>query len=603
MGAIHVLDKLLVERIAAGEVIERPASVVKETLENAVDAGATSIEVDIEEGGKKLIRVSDDGCGMDADDLALAFASHATSKIESLDDLFAVRTMGFRGEALSSIASISHVRAVSRRRDADAGWELAIDGGAASDVKACPSAPGTVLEISNLFFNIPVRRKFMRADSTEAGHVTDAVTRLALAHPEVSWRLTHNRREVLKTVRVQGLRARLADILGREIADGLIETSYDDGYVKIRGFLSKPSLTRSNSRQQFLFLNRRFIRDRLLLHALGSAYADFTARGRYPVVALYIALSPSEVDVNVHPTKLEVRFRNSGAVHHAVSTAVKEALQSADLTPPLTASPRPRAGTPAFTSETRESARKAVADYFRDAPARQGSRPSIENVGETSFLPPSPPRETAGEGVVQEELPSMRTPAPAVGRPTVQIHDAYIVVETSDGFLVIDQHALHERILYEQMRKELARAPLASQRLLMPIPLELSRAEVMVLQGSRDILANLGFEVGEIGKDTAAVYAYPSILARADIAALVTDMVGELASDESATASKDRLDAILHLLSCHAAVKAGDRLTDSEIQSLLEHRELAENPHNCPHGRPVSLNFSVRDIEKQFGRT
>ncbi|MFH0965445.1 MAG: DNA mismatch repair endonuclease MutL, partial [Planctomycetota bacterium] len=528
MSRIHLLPKAVVERIAAGEVIERPASVVKEALENAVDSSATHVDVEIEEGGKRLIRVSDDGEGLDPDDLPLAFQSHATSKIADIDDLFSVKTMGFRGEALCSIAAVAQVTMISRTPQADSGHSISLEGGETRSLKACPAAPGTVLEVANLLFNVPVRRKFLKSDSTEAAHVADAVSRVALAHPEVSFRLAHNRREILSSPAVTDLRQRIRELFGPDLADGLLETGFDDGYVKLRGFLSTPALARSNTRQQFFFLNRRCIRDRLIQHAVADAYSDYLPRGRFPVVFLYISLPPSEVDVNVHPTKIEVRFRNAGAVHQALRAALRECLSSHDLTPsvaiPPPAPPRVHAAVP---PEEARRAREAIERYFETSFAPQPPAPAALQSGAS---PPGAgaaaqdgPMRSASRIAAprQPDLPStVSAPANLLPRTAVQIHDTYIVVETDDGFTVIDQHALHERILYEQMRRDVDKAPLVGQRLLVPLRLELTRAELLAVESNRDLLRSLAFEIDPFGANAVAVYSYPSVLGAADIGAI-----------------------------------------------------------------------------------
>ena len=575
MGVINVLPLPVINKIAAGEVIERPASVVKELVENSLDAAPSFVTIEVEDGGKKLIRVTDDGFGMALDDLAFAFSSHATSKLKGGDDLFFITTLGFRGEALSSIGAVSHARIVSRLRGAVEGGEVQVNGGSPEPARPCASPEGTMVEVANLFFNVPARRKFLKSAGTEIAHIVDLVSRVALANPGVGFRLTHNGREAVNVAATDDRRRRLGDLYGRELADALVEVDSGEGPVRVTGFGAPPIHCRSNTKMQLTFVNGRFVRDRSISHAVSAAYEGLLTRGRYPVVFLLLQIDPREVDVNVHPTKIEVRFHQGQMVYVTVRNAVHQALSQTDLEPVFEPPPLTLSG--------------------REPPLQQ----HLPDPGRRSQ--PATPFDRPVRGPTAERAAA----EPAYGPPARhchQFHNAYIVDERPDGLAIVDQHALHERIIFEEIQARLNRAGLESQRLLIPAVVSLSRGETALLLSEKENLAQLGIELAEFGPDSLAVNALPAVLAGRDPTELLHECLAELSGDARDTPLGEKRLAMAKLIACKAAVKAGEPLTDSEMRSLLEKGEQAIDGDTCPHGRPVSIFLPFDDLERQFKR-
>jgi len=602
---IHQLSESLVNRIAAGEVIERPASVVKELVENAIDAGATQITVEAQDGGRELIRVIDNGQGIPPADLPLAFAPHATSKITCDDDLFRIATMGFRGEALASIGAVSHARILSRTPEAEAAYEILNRGGAVSDPQAAGGNAGTTIEVRNLFFNTPARRKFLKGASTEYSHIAETLLRIALPHPRISFKLLHNGRTTLDLPAAAD-EERLLTAWPDEFREQRLGLDVRDGEIRVRGLVGLPECARPTQKYQYLYLNGRSIRDRFLQHALREAYRGLTEPGRHPAAILLLHVPPQDVDVNVHPTKTEVRFRDSGRLHGLVLSAVREKLLGSDLTPAAI-------GTPP-DPEFRQDMRAKLAAFFKQlppaiaAPAIPGATlpplPSGEGRGEGDFdfrnapLPNLP----GGEGTGGEAHTSMEG-AEAKLPPAIQFHNSYLVAESNDGLLIIDQHALHERIMYEDLRARLSRGPLESQRMLLPAVVAASARQVALLDQIQPLLQRLGIEVTAFGPDTVAVQSFPTFLHKLDPAAFVQELLERGEQELLDLHDEELLHEVLDMMACKAAVKAGDPLTPQEIEALLARRELVERSSNCPHGRPTTLRLSLRDLEKQFKRT
>lgn len=608
MPSIYQLPPSVVNKIAAGEVIERPASVVKELMENSLDAGATRVDVSVEQGGLELIRVSDNGRGIAAEEFPLAVASHATSKIRDADDLFRVGTLGFRGEALASIAAVSRMSLRSRARESDMAAELEVVGGVTGEVTPCGAPVGTTLEVATLFFNTPVRRKFLKSAQTEMGHVTEAFTRLALAHPHLHFTLRHNDRLVHELPAGEEWLERIRRLFGSELADALLWVESCEGEVELAGYVAEPSQSRANARMQYLFLNGRFIRDRSLQHALGEAYRGLLLTGRQPITFLSLKMPPDVVDVNVHPTKLEVRFQDGGRIYSHLLGALRTKFLTADLTARLQpvgagvgngASPWERAelgGGGAAVETFRPGNGHAAAELFAPwSPLEDSSNAPLEitlldRPGQPSSLAPLP------------------APAPVAGCdlagnvPALQIHNRYLITESGDGLVVIDQHALHERILYEQLKRRILAGPLESQRLLVPEPVDLSAAEAALAIEHAETLEQLGLEIQPFGGDTVLVVSQPVLLARHSVRELLREVLEKLQSGGKAE-RRDLLDELLHMMSCKAAVKAGDRLAAAEIQALLRQRHLVEDAHHCPHGRPTALFFTREELDRQFKRT
>jgi DNA mismatch repair protein MutL len=592
---IQVLPASLVNRIAAGEVIERPASVVKELVENAIDAGASQIFVEIEDGGRELIRVIDNGGGIPPGELPLAFAEHATSKLVCDEDLFRIATMGFRGEALASIGAVSHARVLSRTADNDAAYEIFNRGGIISDPQAAAGNVGTAVEIRNLFFNTPARRKFLKGSATESGHVSELLLRLALPHPGISFKLLSGGRtsvDLPATTAEQRLLAAWPD----HFHEQRLPLDVRDAEIRVTGVVGLPELANPTTKYQFFYLNGRHIRDRFIQHAVREAYRGLTEPGRQPAAILLLTLPPQDVDVNVHPTKTEVRFRDSGRIHGILLAGIRERLLGSDLTPRALPSP-------AFRSDPPQGdMRQKLAEFFKQ---------------EYSSAPTSPPNASLTPHPNPPAFFSAPSPAPSMADNSaspssplslsrsgaIQLHNAYLVAESDDGLVIIDQHALHERIMYEELLARLSRGPLESQRLLIPDIVPASARQIALLDQIQPLLQRLGMEIVPFGPDSLAVQAFPTFLERLDPGRFVRDLLERGEQELLDLHQEELLHELLDMMACKAAVKAGDPLTGPEIEALLARRELIERSSNCPHGRPTTLRLTLRDLEKQFKRT
>jgi DNA mismatch repair protein MutL len=625
MPRIQALSPSVINKIAAGEVIERPASAVKELLENSVDALATHIEVDIAAGGLELIRIVDDGEGIHPDDLPLAIASHATSKITSADDLFDVRTFGFRGEALASIAEVSRFKLRSRQPSAAAGAELEVIHGAASPVRTCGCPVGTCLEIRQLFENVPVRRKFLKSVATEFGQITEQFTRVAVAHPRLHLVLRHNDRNVYQLPPVETPLDRLRTFFGDDLVDQLIPIDTQQAGVRLWGYVAHPSVSKSTRKQQYFFLNGRWFQDRSLQHALTEAYRGLLMVGRQPVAFLFFELGTDRVDVNVHPTKSEVRFQDTQQLFRLLLSTLRSKFLSLDLQSTLTLpggsaltdplaplAPRPAAPTLALQTEFTRWAEERLsqwspeADPVLQAVADQGLE--AEDVAAawspatTATAVLDAPASLPTTSFPESPRPAVAATAGLTGVRAMQIHDCYIVVETDEGLTVIDQHALHERILYEQFRARVLANVVEAQRLLMPVPVEVPAKHAALLIEQAPLLERLGVGLEEFGKDTVLLTKHPVLLRRYDLTQLVHDLAEGLDGGGNGPSRRDLLDELLHMMSCKAAVKAGQRLSTEEIEALLVQRHLVDDAHHCPHGRPTALKLSRAELDRQFGR-
>ncbi len=618
---IAQLSPSLVNRIAAGEVIERPASVVKELVENAIDAGAREIIVEIEDGGRELIRIIDDGHGITPAELPLAFASHATSKLTSDEDLFRIATMGFRGEALASIGAVSHARIQSRTLHSDAAYEIFNRGGEISDPQATAGNRGTTIEIRNLFFNTPARRKFLKGSATEFGHISDMVLRLALPYPAISFKLSHNARTSLDLPATDKVERWLA-AWPKDFHEQRLPIDIADAEIHLRGLIGLPELARPTAKYQYLYLNGRSIRDKFIQHALREAYRGLTEPGRHPAAILMLELPPDEVDVNVHPTKAEVRFRDSGRIHGLILSGVRERLLGSDLTPRAV----PHAG--ASSAQPRAELREQLASFFRQGPPPQAASesspllsfappPHADAAAKVNAWltgptpPPSAPWPTAANNnaPMQPDSAAQAVPPPPAAamdrsdRSAIQLHNSYLVAESDDGMLIIDQHALHERIMYEDLRARIGRGPLESQRLLIPRTLTVSPRQLALLEQITPLLQRLGIEVAPFGPDVVAVQAFPTFLEKLEPEVFVQELLERGEQELLDLHEEELLHGIMDMMACKAAVKAGDPLTSQEIAALLARRDLVERASNCPHGRPTTLRLSLHDLEKQFKRT
>lgn len=651
MPRIQQLSTSVVNKIAAGEVIERPGSVVKELLENSLDALATRIEVDAVAGGTELIRIVDDGEGIHPDDLILAVTSHATSKIACADDLFGVQTMGFRGEAIASVAEVSRFRIRSRQEAQPNGMELTVELGNVQPPRPCGCPFGTQIEIRNLFENTPVRRKFLKTISTEFSNIAEQFSRVALANPRLHMVLRHNDKIVHELPASDRPIDRIRLFFGSDLADDLIPVESEHEGVRMWGYVGHPNNSKSTRRQQYLFLNGRWIQDRSLQHALTEAYRGLLMVGRQPVAFLFIEMPPDRVDVNVHPTKSEVRFRDSQQLFRQLLSMIRTKFNSLDIQSqlrlPAGATSPLGNGLTGFAAPAPVDRQRELASEFADWSTNQINRgpgiapfkPFPEELPRVvgRFPDPGPAQSTtattaaavvpATTTVVQSDIESSTAPpsvvtndespaseqhvtsiaaAPAIEARAMQIHDCYLVIETAEGMTVIDQHALHERIIYEHLRNRILNGVVESQRLLVPQPIELTGTESAVLLEQSEAFERAGLGLEDFGNGTVLVTKYPAMLRKVDLNELIRDLLAKLesggATGVQSSARRDILDELLQMMSCKAAVKAGQRLSQEEIESLLQQRHLVDDAHHCPHGRPTALSLSRMELDRQFGR-
>jgi DNA mismatch repair protein MutL len=628
MSRINVLDDNMINMIAAGEVIERPASVVKELLENSIDAGAKRITLTVEDGGRRLISVTDDGCGMDAKDVSLAFTPHATSKIKNSDDLFNISTLGFRGEALASIAAVSEVTITSRTTDAIEANTLSIDCGDSAGVKPTSGAVGTTIEVRNLFYKLPARRKFLRTANTEMTHINEQFTRIGLSHRDLDLTLINNGRQVHRLTAGQPLGDRITALFSKMTSADLLETKSEEKGMKVYALLGRPAAARATSKFQYVFLNGRFIRDKFIGHAVKEAYRGLIEPNKYPVAFLFLQLDTGDFDVNVHPTKAEVRFTNSNLIHSQVLAVLREKLLSTnlDINVHLSAnSPTlvENGGVPGEQEHRQERIRKAMADFFKNQkPSGGGGGGSGGGAGRTQgrfeFKPNSgsaaPPRQSytpppATEytpmvtGVNQPSATSETSDPLNLGENFLQVHNSYIVTESDEGFVIVDQHALHERIIYEDLCRKVSSGQLQSQRMLIPETLEITDVQQDLLTENAELIAKLGIELSAFGPNTIAVQSFPTLLDKVSPVDFVQDLLDMLGDKTIAPDAERLLHEILDMAACKAAIKAGQSLTQQEMSKLLADKETVERASRCPHGRPTTIKFSIADLEKQFKRT
>lgn len=609
---IRLLPSNLVNRIAAGEVVERPAAALKELIENALDAGAARIDAVMRGGGRTLIAVSDDGCGMTAEELTLAVERHATSKLPT-DDLTRILTLGFRGEALPSIGAVSRLAITSRVRGASEGWNIAVEAGLKSALVPAASSPGTRVEVRDLFFATPARLKFMKAERTELQASVDVVNRLAMAHPSVAFSLSDGERMAVRLNAAEGdlLDARLnrlAAIIGREFAENAILIDAKREGIRLRGYAGVPTLNRATAQHQYLFVNGRPVRDKLLIGAVRGAYQDFLARDRHPMLALFLELDPALVDVNVHPTKAEVRFRDAGLVRGLIVSALKHALAEAGHRASTTVANaalgafRP-SGMPVHSGQGTgrptsyghhgvgpipRGLAEAAAQYAAPPSSAHGTLPGLDV-----------PSAKATESEIGEAPDSV---AYLLGAPRVQIHETYIVSQTRDGVVIVDQHAAHERLVYERMKRALGEKGVARQALLIPEVVELDSSAAERLLARAAELEELGLMLEPFGEGAVLVRETPALLGECDVKGLVRDLADELAELGQALSLREKLADVSATMACHGSVRAGRRLSLAEMEALL--REMEATPHSgqCNHGRPTYVELKLADIEKLFGR-
>ncbi|MDJ0948040.1 MAG: DNA mismatch repair endonuclease MutL [Alphaproteobacteria bacterium] len=602
---IRLLPTTLVNRIAAGEVIERPAAVVKELVENALDAGARRVEIAVEEAGRALIAVTDDGVGMTAEELALAVQRHATSKLPD-DDLTHIRSLGFRGEALPSIGAVSRLRLVSRSAAGETAWAIAVEGGVVGTAEPAAHPPGTRVEVRDLFYATPARMKFLKSERAERNQIADTVRRLAMSHPEVAFALTEAGRTILRFAAEPGdlldaRLARLGAVMGRAFSENALAVDAERDGIRLTGHVALPTYNRGTAQQQYLFVNGRPVRDRLLLGALRGAYQDFLARDRHPVAALFLELAPEEVDVNVHPTKAEVRFRDAGQVRGLIVGAIKHTLAEAGHRASTTVaaqalgSLRPEQGgaaaaTPgpgyAYRPQSGTGVLREAAAFYQPLD-RDGVLPGLD-------APSAPPAAAESSGSDLADYP--------LGVARGQLHGTYIVAQTGDGIVIVDQHAAHERLVYERMKAQLGERGVQRQGLLIPEVVELEPEAAERLLARAEELAELGLVFEGFGEGAVVVREVPAMLGEIDVQGLLRDLADELAELGETLAIKERLEAVCSSMACHGSVRAGRRLNQAEMDSLL--REMEATPHSgqCNHGRPTYVELKLADIERLFGR-
>jgi DNA mismatch repair protein MutL len=592
--AVRKLDPVLVDRIAAGEVVERPASAVKELVENALDAGASDVEIVIANGGRTLVRVTDDGMGMSADDLVLAVERHATSKIPD-NDLFAIATLGFRGEALPSIGAVARLSIATRRRDDANGWTLTVDAGIKHQTKPTPLNPGTRVEIADLFYATPARLKFLKSDRAEALAIADFVKRIALAHPHVSFTLAGDGPALSypasRAVDEETARSeRIAQIMGPEFAQEALRVAAQREDVALTGFAGLPTDHRATAAHIHAYVNGRPVRDKLILGAVKAAYADLVPYGRHPALVLFIEVPPARVDVNVHPAKSEVRFRDPGLVRGLIVSALKERLGAAFHRATLQGGLR-----------TLDALRPGFAPQRPAAPMNYDWRaspaaPSFLNEQPQARFDQLPPQSDVR--IVESDVLSSHP----LGAARAQVHDAFIIAQTGDGIVIIDQHAAHERLVYERLKRERAERGIARQMMLIPAIVEIDAVDVEKLLERADLLASLGLVIEPFGPGAIAVTEMPSALSGGDVTALIRDLIDGFEEWGAALTLEGRLDHVLATFACHHSVRAGRRMKPEEMNALLREMEATPNSGQCNHGRPTYVELKLADIERLFGR-
>jgi DNA mismatch repair protein MutL len=600
---IRLLPPNLVNQIAAGEVVERPASVVKELVENALDAGARRIDVHLRDGGRSLVAVEDDGIGMSPAELSLAVERHATSKLPD-DDLVHIHSFGFRGEALPSIGAVGRLGIASRKRGAEAAWAISVEGGSKSKPEPTARGEGTRVELRDLFYAVPARLKFLKSPRSESNAVQDVLERLAMAHPDIAFTLRDEEKLALRLPAVSGdlledaaaaSLERLGAIMGRDFADNAARLDALREGVRLTGFAGLPTLNRATSTQQFLFVNGRPVKDRLIIGAIRGAYQDFLARDRHPMVALFVDLPPEEVDVNVHPAKAEVRFRDAALVRGLIVTAIRQALSAAGHRASTTVA----ADTLNSFSVTPQLS--APVAPWRGFPAGGGrSSPALAAQAMAAFAPLAPEldRPTAR----MEAEPAAVAQANPLGAARAQVHETYIVAQTADGIVIVDQHAAHERLVYERMKVALAAGSVARQALLIPEVVGLDGPSAERIAARAPELAELGLVLEPFGAGAIVVREVPALLGQSDVRGLIQDLADELAELGDALSLKERLQEVCSTMACHGSVRAGRRLTQPEMDALLRQMEATPHSGQCNHGRPTYVELKLADIERLFGR-
>lgn len=577
MPHVKILPEILSNKIAAGEVVERPASVVKELVENAIDARGTRIHVELERGGRRLIRVSDNGTGMDQEDALLATERYATSKIYDEADLFSISTLGFRGEALPSIASVSKMEIVSKTATGDGGTKVVIHGGHVQGVSTIGAAQGTVVTVGDLFYNTPARKKHLKTQQTEIGHVTDTFSRIAMTRPDIHFSLIHNGKSLADYGSSRDWIFRITEVLKGGLEKDLFELDRTFGDIRVHGLIASPGITRSNSKHQYLFVNERPVQDRVLYHAVKQGFDPYLTRGKFPVVVLFLTLPEDQVDVNVHPRKRSVRFDAPKVIHDAIAGAIRSRIKGLS---------QPVWGDRPSSASALAKARQYVLS------------PRTSSVGQRAAEYGAPPP------LPEERLQPPLWPSQGFGDLEVigQLNNTYILCESVEGLILIDQHAAHERVVFESLRKSYLSSKPQAQGLLVPEKIELGYREAGILDAIKSKLSEMGLEVEHFGGTTYLVRTVPQILSEREIAPLITEIVETVADMNLTSGLEHAIDACLTLMACHGAIRAGKKMSLEEMKALLTQLDGLEDPTHCPHGRPTLIRKPYRDIEKAFKR-
>jgi len=607
MSKIKILSDQLTNKIAAGEVVQRPASLIKELVENSLDAGATEITVVVKNGGKSLCQVIDNGEGMNKDDLLLAFERYATSKIATTEDLMAIRTLGFRGEALASIAAVSIVNAISVEKGADSGYELRIEGGSFREIKAVAGTVGTNISVKNLFFNVPARRKFLKSREVEFRHIIDVIRKFSMIHPRVRFTLIHNDKEVLR-LRPEELLDRIVNLYSVEYRKNLIRIDEQRAGITLSGYIGNLNLVRARRGDQYLFVNNRYISDRLMNYAVGKAYSNLVSRGEYPFYCLHLEMDPSAVDVNVHPTKMEVKFREQNRVYRFLEESVKAGLKDIlDVIPDLSKfSPEYYYAPAPFERQQREEKKNPEGGLIST-----GSEIGDDKVPESPDYQTEMPlhfsrRKPEGQWTerarrfVEQGFPEPKMEyRPDV--PLYQLHNKYIITQVKSGLVIIDQHVAHERILYDNAIKAMAKEPWRGQQLLFPQVIELSVTDFSLLLEVLPFLEKIGFSIREFGKNTIALEAVPAGMTWGNESTIIKEILDHY--QEFGTKDTSIQSKVAASYSCKAAIKSGDKLTEEEMRNLVDNLFATDDPYFCPHGRPIIVNLTLKELDKRFERT
>ncbi|MBL4804336.1 MAG: DNA mismatch repair endonuclease MutL [Alphaproteobacteria bacterium] len=607
--SIRYLPETLINRIAAGEVIERPFAAVKELVENAIDAGATDIEVDLKNGGKSLIVIRDNGCGMDRDDLIAAVDRHATSKLPD-DDLVNITHLGFRGEALASIAAVSRLTIHTRKESDKDAWSITVEGGKKSDPQPSAHPKGTQIEVRDLFFATPARLKFLKTDRAESMAIKDTITRLAMANPDIGFTMTHDGKSSLKLPRSLDPQERMRAILGREFGENAMEINAEREGIHLSGFASLPTLHRATMQHQYLFVNGRAVRDKLLHGCVRAAYMDVLHSGRHPLVALFVNIAPEDVDVNVHPAKAEVRFSDPGLMRGLIISALKHALNehghkaSRSVGDAMLSKFRPANSTPNLPLHRGSS--PPVPSYYAHGGSQGNLAEALQN--DYASSPQLPPASAMFESAPAAKADQFVEDAPQeqafpLGAARGQVHENYIIAQNENGLVIVDQHAAHERLVYERFKKQVAENGVEKQGLLAPEIVDLDEGDCQRLLDYAPQLSKLGLEIESFGKNAIAVQSVPALLGqRADVQGLLRDLADEIAERDTAEGLEEQINAVLSTMACHGSVRSGRRMNAQEMNALLRQMEDTPLSGQCNHGRPTYIELSLADIERLFGR-